>query len=161
MATRWLLQLRGYVEHIVLPSCAGAVMERPLDVLVVENHAPAARVLADLLALDGHRVRLAPDGPSAVALAAASAPDVALLDLNLGGGMDGYDVARALQAEAGERRPLLVVLTGQPGEEFRVRSCREGIDLHLVKPVEAGDLRAVLRRFGDVLRLPGAGGDSA
>src|SRR5262249_36108454 len=128
---------------------------------VVENHAPAARVLADLLALDGHTVRLATDGPSAVALAAESAPDVALLDLNLGGGMDGYDVARALQVQSGDPRPLLVVLTGQSGEEFRARSWCEGIDLHLVKPVEAGDLRAVLRRFGDVLRPPEAGDGSA
>src|SRR5262249_27393823 len=72
------------------PLARGCRMERPLDVLVVENHPPAARILAELLVLDGHRVRLAPDGPSAVALAAASAPDVALLDLNLGGGMDGY-----------------------------------------------------------------------
>jgi CheY-like chemotaxis protein len=132
-----------------------------MDILVVENHAPAARVLADLLALDGHTVRLASDGPSAVALAAEAAPDVALLDINLGRGMDGYDVARALQAQPGERRPLLVVLTGQSGEELRARSWHEGIDLHLLKPVEAGELRSVLRRFGDVLRPPGAGGDSA
>jgi two-component system CheB/CheR fusion protein len=136
-------------------------MERPLDVLVVENHPPAARVLVELLSLDGHKVRLAADGPSAVALAAESAPDVALLDLNLGRGMDGYDVARALQAQPGARRPLLVVLTGQSGEDFRARSWREGIDLHLVKPVEAGELRSVLRRFGGVLQPPEVGGDSS
>ena len=50
-----------------------------------------------LLRLAGHEVRVAHDGPAALAAAAAFRPDVVLLDIGLPG-MDGYEVARRLRA---------------------------------------------------------------
>jgi CheY-like chemotaxis protein len=125
-----------------------------LQVLVVEDHDEAARNLSALLTAQGHVVHVAPDGPSAVRLASQGTPDVALIDVNLPGAMDGYQVAQALRDGAGERRPLLVVLTGQTDPQSRERSRREGIDLHLTKPAEPDHLRAVLRRFADILWPP-------
>jgi CheY-like chemotaxis protein len=125
----------------------------PLHVLVVEDDAVTARALSDYLEADGYSVRTAGDGPTALALAAADPPDAALIDVNLPG-MDGYAVARALRRVRPERRPLFLILTGNPEESLCARSWREGMDLHLVKPVDPEAINGILRRFAEVLLPP-------
>jgi CheY-like chemotaxis protein len=135
------------------------MMEHGLQVLLVEDDVGSAELLAELLVLEGHDVRIAPDGPTALRLSDEVRPDVAILDLGLPGGVDGFAVARQLRQHHGdERRPLLVVLTGQRGDDVRARSEREGVDLYLTKPTEPEALRAVLRRFSDILHPPGMEG---
>jgi CheY-like chemotaxis protein len=127
-------------------------MQRPiLQVLVVEDNEEAAQSLSELLTSQGCAVQVASDGPSAVQCAAEEQPDVAVIDLGLPGGMDGYQVADVLREGAAGRRPLLVVLTGHAGDAFRERSWREGIDLHLTKPAAPEELTRVLERFADIL----------
>ena len=82
----------------------------PLRVLVVDDNVDAARSLAQLLALSGHRVTLAHDGPGALEAAATLPPQLVLLDIGLPG-MDGYTVAARLRA-AGHDRAALVAVTG-------------------------------------------------
>jgi CheY-like chemotaxis protein len=122
-----------------------------LRVLVVEDHASTANMLAELLRLESHEVDVAGDGPSALAKAQAAPPDVALVDISLPG-MDGHEVARRLHAQAGDKRPLLIAITGNAQDEYRVRSEEAGIDLHLIKPIEPDELRRLLRRFHDIIR---------
>jgi signal transduction histidine kinase len=109
------------------------------QVLVVDDNADAAESLAALLRLRGHHVRLAPDGPKALAAAADHAPDVVLLDLGLPG-MDGHEVARRLRKHPGLDKALIVALTGSGSDEDRKRSLQSGCDLFLVKPVDWDDL---------------------
>lgn len=66
-----------------------------LDVLLVEDHDPTRRALARALRSRGLTVRDAGDAAGAVALAEEHAPDLALVDLRLGGA-SGVDVIRAL-----------------------------------------------------------------
>jgi CheY-like chemotaxis protein len=121
-----------------------------LRVLVVEDHATTAIMMAELLRLEGHEVQVASDGPTALRLAQACPPDVALVDLSLPG-MDGHEVARRLQDETAAKRPLLIAMTGHAQEEYRQRSAEAGLDLHLVKPVQVDELRQLLRRFQDII----------
>ena len=93
--------------------------------------------LAALLRLEGHEVRVARDGPSAVAVASRFEPDVALLDIGLPG-MSGYDVSRALRADARTSHCLLVALSGWGQDADRRRSREAGFDRHLVKPLDIG-----------------------
>jgi len=59
--------------------------------------------------------------------------------------MDGYELARRIREEfAGARRPYLVAVTGYGLPEDRNRTREAGFDLHLVKPVDAATLVAVL-----------------
>jgi CheY-like chemotaxis protein len=120
-----------------------------LRVLVVEDHADTAGSLA--LRLQGHEADVAPDGPTALRIAAASPPDVALLGLGLPGGMDGCDVARRLQEQAAGKAPLLIAVTGYGQEADRRRSEQAGIDLHLLKPADPEDLTKLLERFKTIL----------
>ena len=140
----------------LLSCCAGAAPgdarepREGLSVLVLKDDADTAHSYAILLGMYGHRVRAAADGPEALRLAAEAAPDVALIDLGLPR-MDGWAVARGLRRQSCERRPLLVAVTGYGQDDDRRRSEEAGIDLHLVKPVDPGELFALLRQFQRLL----------
>jgi CheY-like chemotaxis protein len=124
-----------------------------LCVLVIEDDADTAQSCAVLLGLLGHRVQVALDGPAALRMAAEAAPDVALIDIGLPG-MDGCEVARQLREQSGDRRPLLVAVTGYAQDEDRLSTRMAGIDLHLVKPVDPEALRKLLSRFEQILGTP-------
>ncbi|HZT81667.1 MAG TPA: ATP-binding protein [Gemmataceae bacterium] len=114
-------------------------------VLVVEDNRDAADSLAVLLRLAGHEVRVAYDGPSALAEAPRFRPDVILLDIGLPR-LDGCEVARQLRRQTGLQDVLLVALTGFGQEQDRRRSREAGFDAHFVKPVDFAALQAVLAR---------------
>jgi CheY-like chemotaxis protein len=88
-------------------------------------------------------VEVAYEGPSAYEAAVALTPDIVLLDIGLPG-MDGYEVARRLQAEPSLDGVCLVALTGYGSESDRRRSTEAGINAHLVKPVQLDALRRML-----------------
>ena len=119
---------------------------RPLSVLIVDDVADAADSLSVLLAAHGYAVRVARDGPAALALAAADPPDVVLTDLAMPG-MTGWELARRLKGQPGGDRPFVVAVSGRVSEEDHRRSVEAGIDLHLAKPAEPAKLVELLQRF--------------
>jgi PAS domain S-box-containing protein len=119
----------------------------PLRILVVDDNADAARMLGELLSLMGHQVTLAPDGPTALSLLAAAAPELVLIDIGLPV-MDGYTLAGALRG-AGLVRAALVAVTGYGREEDLQRSREAGFDHHLVKPIDLATLRRITSRPAD------------
>jgi CheY-like chemotaxis protein/anti-sigma regulatory factor (Ser/Thr protein kinase) len=112
-------------------------------VLVVDDNRDAAESLAMLLGVGGHDVRTAHDGPTALAVAAASRPEVVFLDIGLPR-MDGYEVARRLRQQVGLRQALIVAVTGYGREEDRRRAEEAGFDAHLVKPADPEELQKLL-----------------
>src|SRR5690606_8210696 len=112
-------------------------------ILLVEDNEDAAGALGELLAIWGHEVDIANEGPTALEKARRRPPDVVLLDIGLPG-MDGYEVAKALRAEPGLERIRLIALTGYGQETDRRRSSLAGFDHHLVKPVDVDHLRRLL-----------------
>lgn len=114
--------------------------------LVVDDNRDAALSLAMLLRLQGHDVRVAHDGLTAIETAAAYLPDMVFLDLGMPG-MDGYEVARRLRELAGLERTWLTALTGWGQQEDRRRTSEAGFDHHLVKPLEAKTLEQLLAQL--------------
>ncbi len=114
-----------------------------LGVLVVDDNRDAAESLAMLLRTAGAEVRVAHDGPTALAEFERSEPHVVLLDIGMPG-MDGCEVARRLRAISRPDRVVLVALTGWGQDEDRRRVREAGFDHHLVKPVELASLQALL-----------------
>ncbi len=104
-------------------------------VLVVDDNEDAAELLAELLASYGHEVRVAHDGPSALTLARAFRPEVALVDIGLPV-MDGYELGARLRAEPALAGLRLVALTGYGQASDRARTREVGFDEHLVKPAD-------------------------
>ncbi len=122
----------------------GAVPQR--RILVVDDNVDAAESLAMLLRTEGHDVRVAHDGPAALAAIDADPPDLVFLDIGMPV-MSGYEVAQRLRQRPGLQNLQLVAMTGWGQEEDRRRSQEAGFDQHLVKPVELDVLRKLLARF--------------
>jgi CheY-like chemotaxis protein len=123
-----------------------------LHVLVVDDNPDVARALQHLLAMLGHDVTVAHDGPGALAAAARVEPDLVFLDIGLPG-MDGYAVGAALR-EAGHDRAALVALTGHAEDEYLHRSSRAGFDRHLVKPVDFATIHALTKEVAGRFAAP-------
>ena len=121
------------------PASAG----RKVRVLVVDDSRDAARSIKILLEISGHEVRVAHDGLAAVAAYRDDRPEVILLDLGLPR-MSGYDVARQLRLEQGNRPPLIVAVSGYGQEEDKRRALEAGFDCHMTKPVDPAKLVALI-----------------
>jgi CheY-like chemotaxis protein len=114
-----------------------------LRILVVDDNADAAMLLGMLLEASGNAVRLAHAGPEALEVAAEQEPEVVLLDIGLPG-LDGYEVARRIRADARLAGTMLVALTGWGSDEDRRKAKTAGFDHHLVKPVDRAQLAEIL-----------------
>jgi DNA-binding response OmpR family regulator len=98
-----------------------------------------------LLKYAGYQVETAFEGLSALKLARAFRPDIAILDIGLPG-MDGYRLARALREENGPDI-VLIALTSYGEEEDRRRSRNAGFDHHLVKPFDFEAIKVLCSRL--------------
>jgi DNA-binding response OmpR family regulator len=119
-----------------------------LDILVVDDDAPLRDMLMRSFEREGHRITAVADGHAALEAAGRGQFDVILLDVALGPGPTGYDVARALRA----RRNVtpLIMLTALDSEADAVQGLEAGADDYVTKPFGLAELRsrirAVLRR---------------
>jgi two-component system, OmpR family, phosphate regulon response regulator OmpR len=127
-------------------------------VLLVEDDARLASMVADYLGEAGLRVSVAPTGVDAMRLVGTDDFDVVVLDLMLPDA-DGLDLCRSIRANSDI--PLLM-LTARGDPLDRVVGLELGADDYLPKPFEPRELlarlRAILRRrhapkSGDVLRF--------
>jgi two-component system, OmpR family, response regulator MprA len=115
-------------------------------VLVVDDDPAVLSGLRRALALEGYAVQVAESGEAALALAAAEAPDVVVLDVMLPD-VDGLTVCRRLR-DVGTMP--IVLLTAKDTVPDRVAGLDSGADDYLVKPFALDELlarvRAQLRR---------------
>ncbi|HVC87292.1 MAG TPA: response regulator transcription factor [Gaiellaceae bacterium] len=113
-----------------------------MRVLVVEDEAKLAALLARGLREEGHAADVAGRGEDAVWMAEAAQFDVIVLDVMLPG-MDGFAVCRRLR-ERGVWTPVLM-LTARDAVEDRVQGLDAGADDYLAKPFAFDELLARLR----------------
>ncbi len=135
---------RGAVE--VTNGATKTEMEPSVDalrILVVDDNADAAESMKMLLTVFGHQVEIAHDGFSALTAARSMSPQMIFLDIGLPG-MDGYEVAKRLRSEAGLQDAKLIALSGYGTENDQKRSRAAGFNRHLVKPVDPGELPAII-----------------
>ena len=111
--------------------------------MVVDDNCDAGESLAIMLRLEGHDVRVAHDGPTALEVMQSQPPDVAFLDIGMPV-MDGYELCRRIRQQPAFSKVLLVALTGWGQDEDRRRSQEAGFDRHVVKPVEPRSLTRLL-----------------
>ncbi len=113
-------------------------------VLVVDDSAANRELIEACLAGIDCRVRLAGDGPSALAAIESAAPDLVLLDVQMPG-MDGYTVCRRLKASPALRLVPVVMITALDRSDDRVQALEAGADDFMSKPVERLELVARVR----------------
>ncbi len=123
---------------------ATAAMRRVPSVLVVDDSGANRELIEACLADVECRVRLAQDGPSALAAIEAAAPDLVLLDVQMPG-MDGYTVCKRIKANPALRLVPVVMITALDRSEDRVMALEAGADDFMSKPVERLELVARVR----------------
>lgn len=117
-------------------------MSRRPCVLVVEDEESMLAGMQYALAREGYEVLVASDGESALALLAARAPDLVLLDVMLPR-RSGLDVLKAMRRDG---REVPVILVTAKGEELdRVKGLDLGADDYVVKPFSLAELLARVR----------------
>ncbi len=118
-------------------------------VLVVEDDGPIRSALDVSLCAEGYEVKAEPDGTAIADVTQMFRPDLAILDVRLPVGPDGFAIARALR-QTGDL-PLLF-LTAADALESRLAGFDAGADDYLLKPFSMAELlarvQALLRRSG-------------
>lgn len=132
------------LEEVSEPTLLDVSQGPSRKILVVDDNEDAADLLAEVLRDAGHCVRVAYEPATALAVALAFKPEVALLDVGLPV-MDGYELAAQIRRELGEASPRIFALTGfgQPGDQEK--SAAAGLEGHFVKPVDATCVLAAIR----------------
>ena len=115
-------------------------------ILVVDDELPIQRFLRTALDTGEFSLHQAENGHSALAAAAATRPDIILLDLGLPD-MDGVEVIRRIREWS---QVPIIVLSVREREDDKVKALDAGADDYLTKPFGVGELlariRAALRR---------------
>lgn len=112
-------------------------------VLLVEDDAIAADVVARMLSELGATVAVARSAADALRAATAERPDLVVLDLGLPDA-DGREVLRALRATPGLEHLPVVVSSGEAGAAVGSELAAHGATALLPKPVTMDSLRALL-----------------
>jgi two-component system OmpR family response regulator len=125
--------------------------ETSLRVLLVEDDTLVREVLTAALVGAGYDVHAEADGSRVERAVSAFLPDIALLDLHLGNGVNGITVARRVRAT---REIPFLFLTAAGGIDDVLAGFDVGGDDYVVKPFVMAELlvrmRAVLRRWGRI-----------
>jgi two-component system, OmpR family, response regulator len=131
-----------------------------MRVLVVEDEAKLARLVARGLREEGYAVDVAERGEDAVWMAEATQYDAILLDVMLPG-VDGFEVARRLRGK--EVWSPILMLTAREQLDDRVAGLDAGADDYLAKPFDFEELlarvRALVRRSPTERRVVFEAGD--
>ena len=134
------------------PDSAGAAAETatrlpavPL-VLVVDDSLTVRRVTQRLLVREGYRVQLAKDGLEALERIAQERPSVVLSDIEMPR-MDGFELVRALRADAALQNLPVVMISSRTAQKHRDHAAGLGVDHYLGKPYGEEELLALIRSY--------------
>ena len=121
----------------------------PTRILVVEDDPDIAQLVAHYLEKAGFAPEIASSGRDALAIIAARAPDLLVLDLMLPH-VDGLEVCRTLRRNDATAAMPIIMLTARAEESDRIVGLELGADDYLAKPFSPNELvarvRALLRR---------------
>jgi PAS domain S-box-containing protein len=118
-----------------------------LRLMIVDDNADAAGMLAMVLEAAGHEVIVEHDSRRALERAGSECPDAFLLDIGLPE-IDGIELARQLRSRPESASSTLIAVTGYGQEQDRRNTAAAGFDHHFVKPVDTVQLTLLLAELG-------------
>jgi DNA-binding response OmpR family regulator len=118
-------------------------MAELLCTLVVDDEERIRFFVKETLQREGHVVTEATSGEEALEILQDTSFNVAILDLMLGGRVDGQRVLEAVRW----RWPgtVVIMMTAHGSLESAVEAIQEGVDGYLLKPVRAEEVRRTVR----------------
>ena len=120
----------------------------PLQVLVVDDEAPARRKILRLLRAEPgvQVVAEADSGESAIAAIEEHRPDLVFLDVQMPGA-NGFDVVAAISGDGSAKMPRIVFVTAH--DRYALRAFEVHAFDYLLKPVAEDRFRKVLHRASE------------
>ena len=115
-------------------------------VLVVEDNQKNLKLVRDVLVHHGFEVVEASTGEDGVRLAAETAPDLILMDLQLPG-IDGVEALRRIRSDHTLGRIPVVAVTAFAMDHDRERALQSGFTGYVDKPISVRDLAQQVRDF--------------
>ena len=149
MGSRFTVRLPALPESVTVDEVATPMSAPTREarvsrrVLVVDDNTDNAELLQILLQEEGHTTYVAHDGVEGLAAAERLRPDVVLMDLGLPR-IDGFDACRRIREQPWGKRMLMIAITGWGQDVDRRKSQEAGFDHHLVKPVDASAIVALM-----------------
>jgi len=126
-----------------------AAADRKPRLLIVEDDADIAHLLAHAVRKAGFDAAVLLSGAGVVARVREALPDLLLLDVMLPG-VDGRDICRSLRADARTSSIPIIIITARAEEDERIAGLELGADDYITKPFSPREvvarIRAVLRR---------------
>lgn len=105
-----------------------------MRILVVEDQDSIRRMIEALVQARGYQVTAVSSGAKAIDVALTDAPDMVLLDLNLPGQYDGFDVCQRLRNDDATRSVPVVIISAMDDDESRARATAAGATAYYTKP---------------------------
>jgi DNA-binding response OmpR family regulator len=118
-------------------------MNEPMRTLVVDDEEGVRFFLTETLKRAGHAVVTAAHGEEALARLRDEAYDLVMLDLKLGGRVDGMRVLESVRWRW--PRTIVIILTAHGSLDSALTAIREGVDGYLLKPVEPAQVRQAVK----------------
>lgn len=115
--------------------------------LVVDDSKVIRRMARKMLEGQGFAVEEAQDGMEALASCRKNLPDLILLDWNMPV-MDGLACLKAMRAEFGSERPLVMFCTTQNDVSFIQQAIEAGANEYVMKPFDDQILQGKLVQLG-------------
>ena len=117
----------------------------PVRLLFVDDNAINREVTPGILEKSGYMVDTASDGRKAVEMARRIHYDAVLMDVQMPG-MDGFETARVIRRDPGNRNLVIIAMTAYAMKGYR-KQCRDaGMTDYIPKPVEMNRLHQILQR---------------
>jgi two-component system, sensor histidine kinase and response regulator len=124
-------------------------LARGLRVLLAEDNLFNQELMQVILAEAGVEMEAVADGREAVLRVTEEdiPPDLVLMDVHMPV-MDGFDAARAIRADQRFGGLPIIAMTADTAAEDKARCLEAGMNDHLAKPVDTGELFRILVRWG-------------
>ena len=105
-----------------------------MRILIVEDSDSIRQMIEALVSARGHDVSAVPSGAKGLELALANPPDVILLDLNLPGSYDGFQVCERLRENPMTRAVPVLIISATADDDAKRRALAAGATAYYTKP---------------------------
>ena len=127
------------------PATGEVTVRRVARIMVVDDEPDTVITLLELLRSEGYDAEGFGSGKAALERIESFDPDVIISDIAMPH-LTGWDVARAVREKMGQRRPVLIAISGQYTKSAdKLLAQMKGFNYYLVKPC---DPRALLGLIG-------------
>lgn len=116
------------------------------SILVVDDQLGVRRLLYEAFQDEEYIVKLAQNGPDAIAQINAFQPDLVLMDMKMPG-MSGLEVLRHLKNEDKDLKVILMTAYGEL--EIIAEAMALGVTEYVTKPFDINEVRALVKKVLD------------